>query len=1101
MRGTTRVNFHCHSDISDGTYTSEALAELLVRDRVQYASLTDHDSLAGLQRFRSVLEHHGVGFIPGVEITAQLGANELHLLAYGFDISSPELNAAINAIRRQRQIGLQTVIDSLKTTLNANPEAPQMHAERPSSPYDCAAIIQLVHKAGGRVFLAHPMAVSPDWGEVVRVVRALKQSGLDGLEAYYPDYAADLRETLVALARDEGLLVIGGTDLHGPNGAGQVQAGLDVPTRVWKDFRDALAHQHLSRPRERTLKSSSDSGLRWRRLLLHIALPALLAIGLFLFANFAVLLPAFHKQLLERKRETVRELTLTATSLLEQYARDEQAGRLTQDEAQRLAMEAVRGLRYGPEGKDYFWITDARPYMVMHPYLPQLDGTDLSDFKDEHGKRLFVEFVKATANDGEGFVDYMWQWKDDATRVVPKLSYVRRFEPWDWIVGTGIYIEDVRAQIGRIEQHLVHVALLIACLIVALLLYVAHQSLTLERQRSRAEQALRESHERYRLLVETANEGTLLFLEGKCAYANRAILDLLGYRTEEAAMLDLDDLLPGYPEAHLTGRHLTDMMEGKPGPLQHEGQLRCKDGSIVNVKLTCQNIALGGQHGLILSARDMGGGESAVRDGGEASDALLAELQSSLLFLNEPVGHFQRETIVCSLNTDIASAARLMTQHDFSAALVVSESGTPLGIITDADLRRRVLGDGGDVRRPVHEVMTSPLVTIDEHALVHEALLRMQDASVDHVAVKSSEGQIKSVVRGSDLLQFHRYASAVVVGKIQQAQSVADVVAARERLPLAIRSLLDVGARPQTVTRLLSSVHDAATERLLRLAMDELGPPPSRFAFICMGSEGREEETLVTDQDNGIIYQDVEPERAAQAQAYFLRLGDKVCQWLDTAGYRYCNGGVMAREAAWCGSSSVWQDRFARWIAATEPDNIRRFDMCFDFRCVYGAEELTHGLRRFVFEQVAAHPDALAHFALNAMQYKPPLGFFGKIVTRSAGEHEKAFDVKEAMMPIVMFARIYALREKLPQINTLERLERMAHLGVLSGTGYNEIRVAYEFLTSLRLKHQSTSVTPNNLINPKALTHIEEATLRESFAQIAIIQKRISYEFLGGTEG
>jgi len=1120
MADRTRVNFHCHSDLSDGAYAPETLAAMLARDGVRYAALTDHDTVDGWARFSDALQQRGVGCITGVEISARWGDNEIHLLAYGFSAQNPELRQTLHAIRKQRRIGLQTVFASLRTTLKSSAAKEEsadqdVDTSRTLPPFDAAEIIRRVHAAGGLVFLAHPWTLSPSLEEVTRAVRQLKEAGLDGIEAYYGDYSPEQREELIALARSEELLLSAGTDLHGPSDKDQIHAGIDIPTRDWKDFRNALRRAAPPRDRDEPVTRQAPA-LRWKQLLFRVALPVILTIGLFLFANFSVLIPAFESRLMERKEQSVRDLTAVVASLLREYAAKEESGEMTKEEAQQAALDRIRDLRYGPSNKDYFWIIDTQPTMIMHPYRPELDGSDLSDFEDfarkeEEKKLLFVESVAAVKKSGEGFVRYWWQWKDDPTRIEPKLSHVRLFKPWGWVVGTGIYIDDVRHEISRLTHRLAWTVVMITGVVAGLLLIVLQQSLRLERQRSRAESSLRESHKKYRLLVETASEGTLLLLDGKCAFANRAMLKLVGYTVEELQLLDWHDMLPGgRPEDHATVRYLTDMLAGRPAPLEHLGQLRRKNGEIVDVQLSCQSIDIDDRHGLILSAREVVDGQpvsstqqAAPLDLGRQQ--MIEELQSSLLFLSEPLSHFTQTMVTCKLDTPIEEVARLMRDRNFSAILVMSESDRPIGIVTDGDLRRRVLAERHDPSRPVHEIMSSPLVAIDENAPAHEALLKMQQSDTRHLALRNIEGEITGIVRRADLVAFHRYASSVVVDEIRRADSLSQVVAARERLPQIVTSLVDVSARPRSVTHLLSSVHDAVTDRLLRLAMDKIGPPPARFAFLCMGSEGREEETLLTDQDNGIIYEDVPKDRQAAAQKYFLELGDLVCQQLDTAGYRYCSGGVMARTPEWCAPMRKWQERFAGWITASEPKDIMRLDMCFDFRSVYGAEELSHELRGFVLDRIADRPEFLCHFATSALQYKPPIGFFGKIQVRDEGEHEKVLDIKAAMMPIVKFARLYALRDRLPQIGTIPRLGRMLELDLLSQESHDETVLAYEFLTGLRLQHQVRMIEsgrpPDNHINPKAITHIEEVTLRESLTQIATIQKRIGYDFLGTAEG
>ncbi|MDP3244296.1 MAG: cache domain-containing protein, partial [bacterium] len=176
----------------------------------------------------------------------------------------------------------------------------------------------------------------------------------------------------------------------------------------------------------------------------RILMPTFLTIGLFIAVFFALIIPQFETAILDRKREMIKELTNSACSILEKFYKEETGGKLSRIEAQRLAVEQIQSLRYGEKGKDYFWITDYSPIMIMHPYRKELNKKDLSDFRDSHGKKLFVEMADTAKKNGSGFVDYMWQWKDDSTKVVPKLSYVKSFSGWRWIVGTGIYIEDVK---------------------------------------------------------------------------------------------------------------------------------------------------------------------------------------------------------------------------------------------------------------------------------------------------------------------------------------------------------------------------------------------------------------------------------------------------------------------------------------------------------------------------------------------------------------------------------------------------------------------------------------------------------------------------------
>jgi signal transduction histidine kinase len=221
-----------------------------------------------------------------------------------------------------------------------------------------------------------------------------------------------------------------------------------------------------------------------------IVLPVVLTVVLFVATIFFLILPLLESGMLAGKRETIRELTATAHSLLAGLEAQERAGRLTREEAQAQAIALLRELRYGPELKDYFWINDLSPRMIMHPYRPELEGRDVSQFTDPQGKRIFTECVDIVTKQGAGFVDYSWQWKDDPGRIVPKISHVREFSPWGWIVGTGIYVEDVRAEINAITRKLSLICLGILAIIVGLSATVIWQGMLREKQALRQREQL-----------------------------------------------------------------------------------------------------------------------------------------------------------------------------------------------------------------------------------------------------------------------------------------------------------------------------------------------------------------------------------------------------------------------------------------------------------------------------------------------------------------------------------------------------------------------------------------------------------------------------------
>ena len=267
---------------------------------------------------------------------------------------------------------------------------------------------------------------------------------------------------------------------------------------------------------------------------LRIIVPVGLTFVLFVLSVFLIFIPSMEDRMMEQKREMLRGLTDSACSLLGQCAAQGSSGKLSLEDAQARAMGIISKLRYGPEGKDYFWINDMHPRMIMHPYRPDLDGKDLSNYADPKGKHLFLEFVKTVQDNDAGYVDYMWQWKDNPDHIVPKISYVKGFKPWGWIIGTGIYVEDVRAEIATITRRMILIFFGILAIVLALSLYIIWETVKTERQREEAENGLLKSEKMFRTLGEDAPFGiSMLASNLHFEYLNPKFTEIFGYTKED----------------------------------------------------------------------------------------------------------------------------------------------------------------------------------------------------------------------------------------------------------------------------------------------------------------------------------------------------------------------------------------------------------------------------------------------------------------------------------------------------------------------------------------------------------------------------------------
>lgn len=958
MRSTVRVDLHGHSSFSDGTRSPETIAALCAQRGVRFAALTDHNGIDGQEAFEAACERHGVGFISGAELHVLVGYREVHLLCYGFDRTDAGFLRVLAALKASR------------TTAGSAYDA----SHRP----DPSAVIAAVHQAGGVVLLAHPLATEPDRCRLEALLDELFAAGLDGLEVFHPQTTEEDRAFLLGLASRRECLFSSGTDHHGNPSVTEPPLGVDLDTASWRRFRDGLVRRRRERPRtdpdaKRVEDARERGGGAGRRMLMPMVLPALAVIVLFMLALFGIFLPSFEEALLERKRETIRELTRTIWSMLDETEKQVRAGRIAPAPAREQAAERVRALRYGREGLDYFWIQDLSPSMIMHPYRTDLEGQDLSGFRDPLGSPIFNRFVDKVRQDGAGYVDYVWQWMDDPDRMEAKESYVKLFEPWGWIIGTGLYINDVKAEIWALEVRLYYVMLAIAAALTLLLLYMLRGGLKSERLRLLAEQRLHESNARYASLVKAASEGVLFVRKHRCIYANPVFLELAGCDADELALLDWQELFPEIAPRPLTADALQD---AGPAAVYRTAGLRRRDGTSLACRVTVKGVS----------------------EGGDGSYVVL-------------------------------------------------------------------------VRRADEPVQT---------------------------AVQASDGSLLK-----RLLNLPTTAAEDIAQRIAASQAPEAVIDCCRRTPELVREMLDSSAAPTAIAAMLSTITDAATSKFIELTQRTLGPPPAPFAFVVVGSQGRREQTLYTDQDNILIHVGTE---GTEVQAYFSALAERVCTLLTQAGYRECKGQLMASNPAWRNSLDTWFGMFSRWIGKAEGHEAMDFMTLFDMRCVYGDAGLVAALREHIDRQISTSPWFFTQAARNAIHFKTPLRIFGTIVTAGrATEKSGHLDLKAAMMPIVCYARLYALKHQLHATGTLDRLSTLCDLGVLLPSRHHDILTAFETLMRLRLRHQSETKLaggdPDNQIRLADLGHIDEAVLKECFHDIDRIQDGIGREFLGGEPG
>lgn len=471
------------------------------------------------------------------------------------------------------------------------------------------------------------------------------------------------------------------------------------------------------------------------------------------------------------------------------------------------------------------------------------------------------------------------------------------------------------------------------------------------------------------------------------------------------------------------------------------------------------------------------------------------------LFSVEVEDVIKRSLATISLDQTIQEAAAKMSDLKIGSLMVRDQSDLIVGIITDKDLRSKVVANGMAYSTPVAEIMASPVHTISAHSVCFDALIQMMNRQVHHLAVEKL-GEIVGVVTAHDIMVHQGTSPLYLFREIVAQRKIEGLYSLSQKVPLVVRTLIEEGAKANNITRMISVLNDHIVERLLKLLHEEMGPAPEPFCWLMMGSEGRREQTFKTDQDNALIYGTPQNdwEHIKAAKLYFRRFGNKAIEHLEACGYPLCKGQMMASNPKWRKPYSVWQAYFDRWIGAPNPEEVLNATIFFDFRSGYGDTTLGQKLREHLTVTAPQKGIFLMHLAKDCLTGKPPLSFFRNFIVEKNGEHKNRLDIKtRGLVPFVDFARVMALRYGIRETNTLERLKALVDAEYMPKELYSEMTEAYEFQMQLRLVHQmrmmEAGLEPHNYIDPAELSDLEKQTLKEAFAVVGRIQGYIKDHF------
>lgn len=466
--------------------------------------------------------------------------------------------------------------------------------------------------------------------------------------------------------------------------------------------------------------------------------------------------------------------------------------------------------------------------------------------------------------------------------------------------------------------------------------------------------------------------------------------------------------------------------------------------------------------------------------------------------------------VTCPPSAPVAEVARLMSERAVGSIIVAGPTGEPAGIVTDRDLRNRVLAPGLEPSTPVARIMSAPLVSVESEASAFDALLEMTRRSIHHLGVLTA-GRLTGVLSSHDLLGLQAAHPVATARLIEAAPDVDALARAAARVEGVVRRLAGDGAEATDIGRIVAELNDRSVRRALALVQAGLeagghGRPPVAFSWLVAGSEGRREQTLQTDQDNGLVYRDPPPGAEAAVAAYFERLATGMSETLARLGFPRCPGDFMATNPRWRQPESVWRRHFSSWMETPQPEPVLQASLFFDLRPVGGEEEIGRGLWEWVCETAPSRILFLRHMAGAAMGRPRPLGFFGGFAVERAGPHKDRLDLKaRAVFPVTHAMRVYALSLGIRHTNTLDRLRAIGERGILASTEVSELQAAYRLVARLRLTHQlaclDAGLPPDNFIRPRTLGRADRLLLKEAFKTIAWLERGVEERFQTGLVG
>jgi CBS domain-containing protein len=462
----------------------------------------------------------------------------------------------------------------------------------------------------------------------------------------------------------------------------------------------------------------------------------------------------------------------------------------------------------------------------------------------------------------------------------------------------------------------------------------------------------------------------------------------------------------------------------------------------------------------------------------------------------------KQQLVFCSADTSIQEAAQIMSRSRVGSVLIVDERQAPVGIVTDTDFREKVVTGDVPIQDPVSSIMSSPAVTCHPRSSLGDIQIKLLQHQVHHLCLTedgSDQSRAVGIITDHDLLLLQANNVTVLIKQAQKAWQVHELRYIRDKAEDLLTRYIRQEAEIRLVSEMITAVNDAIIQRAIGLAEEALAdkkPEGVRSCWLSLGSEGRKEQLLRTDQDNALLFTGPGDNDKA-VRTYCLELARRVTDSLIKCGFEKCPANIMASNPKWCQSLEAWKQHFGDWISQPDPKALMHAAIFFDFRATYGDIHLANQLFAFINEQIGKQTLFIHHFANNALLNPPPLSFFRNFVVEKSGEHKNEFDIKRrALMPLVDAARVLCYEQGISGLtSTMERYEALAENDHIRRNVFRDAADAYGLLLELRTLEGLRNHDSGRFIDPKQLNKIQRQSLRAVFETIREVQEILRHRF------